>query len=358
MLGARRSRNEPPSGIRSLDRPFLRIGRPRRGSHARAEAQYEADSSHGSDFCYDAISPPPFVCCVAGVCQAGSVCFPDGSATGGRVRGRRRHVSGAALLRRLLNRPRERAGLLPGVRPGKRLLLPARRGRRLSGAKMIRGGVRLRSLVRIVPALVLVACGETFRKGSHPATEASRPSRKPGGSVTNDGSMGDASTTARPTGCDAAARCIDGDRWGGVVSQCHHLLPRGAEPPERRLFARNVARQRGGRGAVPYLHAALGGRLVLRASWALCRRLRRLHVAPQRRANPDLASPLRPRPVAAGGLGLRIVRRVHEVRMVLPDRLGGLGGNGCSRLPANPRRLRLDGASEWRRGPPRVRTGI
>jgi hypothetical protein len=49
--------------------------------NASAEAQYEADS-HSSDFCYDALYPPPFVCCVAGVCQAGPVCFPDGSATG------------------------------------------------------------------------------------------------------------------------------------------------------------------------------------------------------------------------------------------------------------------------------------
>jgi hypothetical protein len=47
-----------------------------------AEAQYEADSSHGTDFCFDAIYNPAFVCCVAGVCQAGNVCFPDGSATG------------------------------------------------------------------------------------------------------------------------------------------------------------------------------------------------------------------------------------------------------------------------------------
>jgi len=49
--------------------------------NASAEAKYEADST-GSDFCYDAIFPPPFVCCVAGVCQAGPVCFPDGAATG------------------------------------------------------------------------------------------------------------------------------------------------------------------------------------------------------------------------------------------------------------------------------------
>jgi hypothetical protein len=51
--------------------------------NASAQSQYEADSTKGlRDFCYDAIYPPPFVCCVAGVCQSGSVCFPDGSATG------------------------------------------------------------------------------------------------------------------------------------------------------------------------------------------------------------------------------------------------------------------------------------
>jgi hypothetical protein len=50
--------------------------------NASAQPQYEADSKRLPDSCYDAIYPPPFVCCVAGVCQAGGVCFPDGSASG------------------------------------------------------------------------------------------------------------------------------------------------------------------------------------------------------------------------------------------------------------------------------------
>jgi hypothetical protein len=50
--------------------------------NASAQLQYEADSKRLPDYCYDAIYPPPFVCCVAGACQAGSVCYPDGSATG------------------------------------------------------------------------------------------------------------------------------------------------------------------------------------------------------------------------------------------------------------------------------------
>jgi len=50
--------------------------------NSSAQPQYEADSKRLPDDCYNAIYPPPFVCCVAGVCQAGSVCFPDGSVTG------------------------------------------------------------------------------------------------------------------------------------------------------------------------------------------------------------------------------------------------------------------------------------